>query len=292
MVKVKAHAKINLFLEVAGRRPDGYHDLATVFARVSAHDTLSLKKTAAPGIRLKTAGRAIPGLKAPSDNIVYKAAAAFFAEFGLAPAVEITLRKALPAGAGLGGGSSAAAAALRGLCRLYGVDRSANMRRLMRIAAGLGSAVPFFLLDVPMAAGTGRGEKLKPINFKGRAPYAVLVYPGVPVYTGGVYGRLKPAPGPEVKAWLGVFRRLVRALEKGAFDPGCVFNRLEDAVLPVEPAVRLARARLAAAGADSVLMSGSGATVFALVRGLKRAKAVAAAAARNRSYMIFLAKFC
>ena len=292
MLSVKAPAKINLFLEVTGRRPDGYHNLATVFAKLAVHDKLSFKKSPLPGISIKISGGPVPGLKDQSDNIVYKAAAAFFKAFRLEPAVEIKLHKSLPVGAGLGGGSSDAASTLLGLCRLYGLSRSGNLRKLMKLAAALGSDVPFFLLESSMAAGTGRGEKLKPIVFKGKAPAVVLVYPGVPVYTKEVYGRLQPVPEPEIKARLSDFRGLVRALERGALKPGCLFNRLEEAVLPVQPRVRLAKKRLEKLGADEVLMSGSGSTVFALVRGVKKARAIASAAGRNAGYRIFLTKFC
>ncbi|PIU17601.1 MAG: 4-(cytidine 5'-diphospho)-2-C-methyl-D-erythritol kinase [Elusimicrobia bacterium CG08_land_8_20_14_0_20_59_10] len=313
-IQVKAPAKINLFLEVTGRRRDGYHNLATIFARLALCDTLTFKKGRVPGISLKVTGLRIPGLKEPEDNIVYKAAAAFLRAFGIKPAVEIRLFKALPSGAGLGGGSSDAAAALLGLCRLYGIPRAVNMRKLLRLASALGSDVPFFLLDSPMAAGTGRGVRLKPVKFRGRAPRVVLAYPGAPVSTGKVYSRLKLAPAREIKTRLAEFRGFVKSLESGVFDASRVFNRLEDAVLPVNPRVRGAKRGLAGLlrltiasqdhvpskpwrrrtgpGAEAVLMSGSGAAVFALVRGLKKARALAAAASRNRSYRVFLTEFC
>ena len=105
MIKIKAPAKINLFLEVTGRRPDGYHDLATIFARVAAGDELLFRKSKVPGIRLVVEGGAGLDIKNQADNLVYKAAERFLKAFALAPAVDIVLRKVLPVGAGLGGGS-------------------------------------------------------------------------------------------------------------------------------------------------------------------------------------------
>lgn len=293
MVRIKARAKVNLFLEVPRRRPDGYHDLVTLFARVGVHDGLALKKSRAPGIRLKVSGGAI-GLKDHADNIVYKAAARFFGVFKIPPAVEIALQKNLPVGAGLGGGSSDAAAALLGLARLYKTPRS-GFPKLMRIAASVGSDVPFFLLDEMMAEGRGRGEKLKPFKAGGRLPHVVLVYPGVPVYTKEVYGNLKLARPEEIKARLREYAGLRRLIRKGGWVPGragALFNRLEDPVLPRHKAVRQARERLLALGADAALMSGSGASVFGLCRGAARAAAIARSLGRTKGYRVFLTKFC
>lgn len=292
MVKIAARAKLNLFLEVTGRRADGYHDLATLFARIGLADALTLKKSAAPGINLQVEGG--PALGEPRDNIIYKAAEKFFAAFRLEPAVEIRLKKNIPVGAGLGGGSSDGAAALLGLAKLYRTPRSA-FPRLMKIAAAIGSDVPFFMLDEMMAEGRGRGEKLKPLRPAGRLPYIVLVYPGVPVYTKEVYGNLKLAPAPEIKARLKEFSGLCSLIKKGAFVPGRagrLFNRLEDPVLPRHRAVREAKARLAALGADAALMSGSGACVFGLCRGRAKAAAIAGALGRIKGYRVFLTKFC
>ncbi len=292
MIKITAHAKLNLFLEVTAKRPDGYHELATLFARVGAADRLSLKK-AASGIKLVVRGGP-RGLGRQADNIVYKAAAEFFNVFKLEPAVEITLEKVIPVGAGLGGGSSDGAAALLGLAKLYRLGAGAKAR-LVKIAAGLGSDVPFFMLDAMAAEGRGRGEKLKAIEFKGKLPYVVLVYPGAPVYTKEVYGNLKVGAAADIKARLADFTKLKGLLKKGAFLPehaGLLFNRLEEPVLPRHRAVRLAKARLAEFGGDAVLMSGSGATVFALCWSKALARRVAAQAGRIRGYRIFLTKFC
>jgi 4-diphosphocytidyl-2-C-methyl-D-erythritol kinase len=123
----------------------------------------------------------------------------------------------------------------------------------------------------------------------------VLVYPGVPVYTREVYGNLKLGAAPEIKARLKEFGELCSLIKKGGFAPGLagrLFNRLEDPVLPRHRAVRLAKARLAALGADAALMSGSGACVFGLCRGRAKAAAIARELGCIKSYRVFLTKFC
>jgi len=293
MIQVKAYAKINLFLEVTRRRPDGYHDLKTLFARIGVCDRLSLKKTAAPGIRLLVKG-GLRNLGRPAENLVYRAAELFFRGFGISPAVEIKLEKNIPVGAGLGGGSSDAAAALLGLARLYKLPRGAS-GRLMRMAAGLGSDVPFFMLETGMAEGSGRGEKLKALEPAAGLPYIVLVYPGVPVYTKEVYGSLKLGGASEISRRVRDFHRLSGLLKKGGFGPGqyaLLFNRLEDPVLPKHRAVRLAREKLLKLGAGAALMSGSGASVFGLCRSRAAAARIAAEMRCIRGYTVFLTKFC
>jgi len=293
MLKLSAKAKLNLFLEVTRRRPDGYHDLATLFARIGAADTLTFEKARRPGIALKVAGGPAE-LKDLTGNIVYKAAEKFFAAFGIKPAVRIRLKKNIPVGAGLGGGSSDGAAALLGLSRLYRLPRSAAPR-LMKIAASLGSDVPFFMLDEIFAEGRGRGEKLRVLKARGGLPHVVLVYPGVPVYTKEVYGALKVGRAAAVKARLGEFRELCGLIKKGAFVPGSagvLFNRLEEPVLPRHKAVRLAKERLLRLGADAALMSGSGASVFGLCRSAAGAAGIARELRRIRGYRVFLTKFC
>ncbi len=293
MLKLEAPAKVNLFLEVSRRRPDGYHELATLFARTGVSDTLSFRRTGRPGIRLAVKGGPRE-LGRAEDNIVHKAAVRFFEAFRLEPDAEIRLEKRLPVGAGLGGGSSDAAAALLGLARLYKVPRS-GFRKLAGIAASIGSDVNFFLLGETFAEGRGRGEKLKAVKAGGRLPALILVYPGAPVYTKEAYGALELGSPADIKRRLADLGRLRALLRAGRFTrerAGLLFNRLEDPVLPRHKAVRDAKARLAALGADAVLMSGSGATVFALCWDRAKARKVAAAAARIRKYKVFLTKFC
>jgi len=319
-LKLKAPAKINLFLEVTGKRVDGYHDLATLFAKISLFDEVSIKKVLRPGISLKVVNKADFDLSKTEDNIAYKAALKFFEAFRIKPAVEIKLLKRIPVGAGLGGGSSDAAAVLKALGRLYGLNIERNFKKLHNLALNLGSDVPFFLTEGTFAAGTGRGEILKPLKVRGRLPFIVLVYPGAPVYTGPVYRALKPVPPGEKTGNIKKFKTLIKAVRSGApleSWGGLLFNRLEGPVLssfapalspgpskgrgpaklllskadlPAYKAVREAKAGLVKAGASAVLMSGSGASVFALEKSRSAASRIAKSV-RRTGRKIFLLNF-
>ena len=315
-VEINAHAKINLFLEVTARRSDGYHELATLFARVGLCDRLRLEKTKKSGIALKLSvadgarghrharGRGprqagvtnhsnLEFLK-PADNIVYKAAEKFFPAFGIAPAVKIILLKRIPVGAGLGGGSSDAAAALLALSRLYGLDNKNSSKKLSRLALELGSDVPFFLLNETFALGRGRGEILRPLKGRGRLPVVLLVYPGEPVYTKEVYGRLKLGVGSEIAAKLKDLKKLTLLIKKGHFNAAAgplLFNRLETPVLPNHKKAAGAKKTMLALGADAVLMAGSGAVVFALVWNRAQAAKMAARVSKHKGYGVFLSNF-
>jgi len=156
-VRLPAYAKVNLCLHILGRRPDGYHELRTVFQTISLRDTLTLTRTRRPGIELVVSGN--PGLAAiaPPENQAFRAADALRRELRLRSGVRLSLRKRIPVARGLGGGSSDAAATLVGLLRLTG--RKLPRARLLEIAAGLGADVPFFLFG-GRALGVGRGDNI------------------------------------------------------------------------------------------------------------------------------------
>ena len=146
-IKLKSPAKINLFLEVAGKRKDGYHDLITIFAKINIFDYIFIKKTASEGIRVSMKNNSNLRLKKSGDNIIHKMAVRFFDEFKISPNVKIKLEKNIPVGAGLGGGSANSATVLLGLCRIYGIDLKKNRKKLSLISKSLGADVPFFLSD-------------------------------------------------------------------------------------------------------------------------------------------------
>lgn len=294
ITRLRAPAKINLFLEVTGKRKDGYHDLATIFARTTLADQLCIKSSSRPGISLKVLNRSNLVLSRTEDNIVYKAAQRFFEVFGIKPAVKIELVKRVPVGAGLGGGSSDAAAALKALSIQYDVGIIRNAKKLRAIAEELGSDVPFFMGMTTFAAGTGRGEVLRPFGFRGSLPVMVLVFPGVSVNTGSVYRVLKPVPMVEKNRNVAKFKKFIKVLRTGMpFErwPEFLFNRLEEPVLPVYKAVRSAKEDLIKAGAKAVLMSGSGSSVFALVPD-RAAAARLAKKVKKPGRKVFLTNFC
>ncbi|MFA5162234.1 MAG: 4-(cytidine 5'-diphospho)-2-C-methyl-D-erythritol kinase [Elusimicrobiales bacterium] len=284
-ITLAAPAKINLFLEITGKRPDGYHNIATLFAKISLADKITIAKSGKPGFRL--INRTPCPLSAGADNLALRAEKAVREEFGINGCTTITLEKNIPIGAGLGGGSSDAAAVIKGMCRLFGITtRPWENRRLSAIARGLGADVPVFLREEAFLVGTGIGDRLKPLPARGRLPYLTVVYPGVPVSTADAYRALRPAPRTEVLTRLLSLYKLKRMLEGGAASDNWIsllFNRLEQPVLPRYKAVRDIRAELAAHGAKAVLMSGSGSCVFAISDTAAQSKRIAAAVAGGRA---------
>ena len=159
-VRIPAFAKINLRLDILGKRADGFHELRTVFQTISLHDELRLRASRHPGISLMIRGNQLLSKESVEKNLVYRAVHAVRQELKIRGGVEIELRKAIPAGRGLGGGSSDAAAALLGYLRLTG--RKLPAARLMEIAAALGADVPFFLLG-GRALGVNKGDEIYPL---------------------------------------------------------------------------------------------------------------------------------
>ncbi len=279
MIEAAAPAKLNLFLEVTGRRPDGYHRLATIFAKIDLADRLTFEPAASLSLEIDDRRKTGPALTAGPDNLVMKAARALRGAFKLRAGAKITLEKRIPVGAGLGGGSSDAAATLRGLARLWDLPRTAAAEAaLMRLARDLGADVPFFMQPRPVCLGTGAGDRLTPIE--ARVPAAVLIYPGVPVSTAEAYHNLALPRRKTVLTSLSLLYRLRVALKRGGpvgLWSDWLANRLEDAVLDRVPAVKDAKRALRESGAAGVLMSGSGSAVFgfagpSVVSRLRRAR--------------------
>jgi len=159
-IRIPAFAKVNLRLDILGKRPDGYHELRTIFQTISLHDELRLRASKPSGIHLTIQGNESLSLEPIRKNLVYAAVDALRRELKMRSGVEIVLRKKIPAGRGLGGGSSDAAAALLGYLRL--IRRTVPGQRLMEIAASLGADVPFFLFG-GRATGIGRGDEIYPL---------------------------------------------------------------------------------------------------------------------------------
>lgn len=255
-------AKVNLSLRVHGRRPDGFHEISTVLQTIDLCDRLTIRRLG-PESPL---GIEVPGGGAPADdsNLVLKAARAFFAALGEpARGVRFRLDKRIPAGSGLGGGSSDAAAALLGLQSLWG--RPLDVRRLRAAGAAVGSDVPFFLVR-GTALATGRGEKVEMLDDAPPAAMLVVV-PAVEVSTAEVYRRWK-AP---VEAGNGGEGRRSAMLpppsRRGDVAAWILGNDLEPVVRRLHPEVdRLLQALGSAAGAGGggPQVSGSGGAVFAI----------------------------
>jgi 4-diphosphocytidyl-2-C-methyl-D-erythritol kinase len=268
-VKIRAPAKINLSLRVVGRRADGYHLVDTTIVPISLYDELDLRKLP-PDTRKN--GSSLIGIRCdhpevPQDetNLVHRAAQMIMDSSRRRAPVLIQLQKNIPVGAGLGGGSSDAAATLIGLNRLLGLGLSSG--RLERIALRLGADVPFFVRGKPARA-RGIGEKLKPLGNLPRF-WAVIVYPGFPVSTACAYrqlGQKLTTRRLNTSIWRSpkTFDELTRLLE----------NDLEDVTLIGYPKIAELKEKLLRGGAPGVLMSGSGSSVFGIFRSRKAALTV------------------
>jgi len=269
-VKFQCPAKVNLFLEVTGRRKDGYHTLNTLFAKINIYDVLDMEVVNGNRPTLEIIDELETGvLSAGPDNLVLRAAEAFYKSFRVGVGVKIILTKRIPMGAGLGGGSSDAAGTLLGLAKLLQIElNAAKKKKLHAIAVKLGADVPFFLKDDNFCRATGIGDRLRPVKIEKSLPFMVVAWPGFGSPTGPVYTSLPPRRRPEILTRLSQLDRLIRSLKKGRPVEewgGLLFNRLEQAELPVMTEVAQARRILEAAGAKGTRMSGSGSSVFGFV---------------------------
>jgi 4-diphosphocytidyl-2-C-methyl-D-erythritol kinase len=253
--------KINLLLNVLGRRADGFHELETLIHPIGIYDRLSFDRT---GRKLELTCNQ-PTLPTDSRNLVYRAADAFLKAAQIEHGVRIHLEKNLPLAAGLGGGSGNAATTLLGLNELFG--RPLASEQLHAIAAALGSDIPFFLQTKPALA-TGRGERIKSLDFFPalRGAWFLLVYPGFGIPTPWAYQQLQRFPAA-VNGKIGRAQQLISDLQKkdlGAVGAG-LYNSLEAPALEKYPLLQLFQEFLRANGAAAALMSGSGSSTFALL---------------------------
>ena len=253
---VRAHAKVNLDLRILGTRPDGYHELRTVFQSIELHDTLLCAEWPGP-FTLKSRSAAIP---LDHSNLVWKAAAALWKALGRAGEptdTTVTLEKAIPTEAGLGGGSSDAAAALLAFARLWG---GAPLTLLREVASGIGADVPFFLSG-GTALGLGRGEEIYPLVDL-PPHWIVIVQPAFGVSTSEAYTWYDEDRVAGVKE----HRELQVLPVPWPSRAAQMINDLEPPVVRRHPEIADIRDQLKAGGSVASAMSGSGSAVFGLFR--------------------------
>lgn len=281
-VRLEAPAKVNLRLRVLARESSGYHSLESLFCALSLTDSLEVERTGRSGVELEVEGGIETG--PPEENLVVRAARRFFAGLGEEPALRIRLAKRVPSAAGLGGGSSDAAAALRALSALF--EEPFPNATLLQWAIELGSDVPFFLCGSPYALGWSRGERLLSLPPLPSRP-VLVAHPGEPMPTGGAFARIAEHRGGEFRpeafacdlesvcSWEGVARLAEN-------DFGAVAEeRL--------PRLRAAREALVGAGATIALLAGSGASLFGVFE-TEAARDAAGAAVEALGFRIWPAR--
>ncbi|WAA09488.1 4-(cytidine 5'-diphospho)-2-C-methyl-D-erythritol kinase [Fervidibacillus albus] len=253
---VKAPAKINLTLDVLHKRTDGYHELEMVMTTVDLADRLELSRLEEDRIIVHSESRFVPS---GERNLAYQAASVLKKELNVKKGVEISIEKHIPVAAGLAGGSSDAAAVLRGLNRLW--DLRLSLRELAEIGAKVGSDVPFCVYG-GTALAKGRGEILTPLP-PPPSCWVVLAKPPIGVSTAEVYENLSLEQIDHPNT-----RQMVDAILNNDYDSIChnIGNVLESVTLARHPEVAEIKGDMKRFGADAVLMSGSGPTVYALAR--------------------------
>lgn len=281
-LRLNSPAKINLFLKVFSKRKDGYHEIKTLFERISLSDELTLMSRKS-GVRILTSSRDIP--KGPR-NIAYRAAKLLRDELKIKKGVCIKIKKRIPVAAGLGGGSSNAASVLLGLNRFWKLGLS--KKKLLQYATKLGSDVPFFILETPFAVGEGRGEVLKKIRAPRRKIWHCLVKPPFSISTRAAYGGLKTSNLTPQKPNV---RILFHSIQKG--DPESLskllINSLELTLNKRVMTILKIKKDLMRQGALGCLLSGSGPTVFGIFSSSHAASRAARSLRKNKHWQVFIA---
>ena len=266
-IKALSPAKINLFLEIIGRRRDGYHEIETIMQCVNLFDEITIKP-AEKGITIKSNCNCLP---TDRRNTVYKAISLIKKKTGLKCGVAVTIKKNIPIGAGLGGGSSNAATTIVAMNRLFNLNLT--HKGMDTIAKQIGSDVPFFLSG-STALCTGRGEKVQPLRFNRKMHY-VLLYQNIFMSTKKVYKNVKKCLTMQ-KADVNIFSNL---LLRGSWQEvgSALFNRLECPALALNKKLKRAKTMMQKLGFLGVLMTGSGSGIYGLCKSKKDAVNKAAA---------------
>lgn len=264
MYYVKAPAKINLTLDTLYKRDDGYHEVEMIMTTVDLADRIGLETRADGRIEIVSVDRFIPN---DAKNLAYQAAALLKKTYRVREGVSITIEKHIPVAAGLAGGSSDAAATLRGLNHVW--DLNLSLDELAELGAQIGSDVPFCVYG-GTALATGRGEKIERLPSP-VACWVILAKPVIGVSTAEIYGQLNldTAYHPDTQA-------MIRAVKEKDFSRMIdnLGNTLEEVTLNLYPEVRELKDQMKRFGAEGVLMSGSGPTVFGIVQQESRAQRV------------------
>jgi 4-diphosphocytidyl-2-C-methyl-D-erythritol kinase len=278
-VKIPAFAKINLRLEILGKRPDGYHELRTILQTISLHDELRLRRSKSAGISLRVEGNAALSNEPVEKNLVYRAVALMQAEGKDESGVDIELKKKIPAGRGLGGGSSDAAAAMLGYLRLTG--KKIEMEPLMRIGSTLGADVPFFLQG-GRAVGVGRGDEIYPLPDV--ETMSIMIVSPAEIHV----------PTPDAYRWLNA-PELTKTRDDSKLWKFCalacsvqgagLLNDFEGAVFQHYPRLNEIKRDLLQKGATEALLAGSGSAVIGVFPSPAKARRAAVGFPQDETFV-------
>jgi len=257
-VRIPAFAKINLRLDILGKRDDGFHELRTIFQTISLHDELRLRASRSPGISLTIQGNQPLSAEPPQKNLVYRAVDVLRHELKIGSGVEIALQKTIPAGRGLGGGSSDAAAALLGYLRL--TKKKLAAARLLEIASSLGADVPFFLLG-GRALGVNKGDEIYPLPDIPKSQILVVSPKDIYVPTPDAYGWLEAKPFALTNS-AGTSKLFQFCALSWSAQGSGLSNDFERPVFQRYPRLDQIKRELLQRGAAEASLAGSGSAVF------------------------------
>jgi 4-diphosphocytidyl-2-C-methyl-D-erythritol kinase len=278
-ITLPAFAKINLDLRVLGRRADGYHEISTVFQTITLHDALTFQSRPDEHLELACSDPDIPN---DESNLILRAAIALRECYGVRRGARVELEKIIPAGGGLGGGSSDAAVTLVALANLWGIET--NVRKLTEIGARLGADVPFFLTG-GTALGTGVGGVIRPLEDAPKM-HLIVVTPGVRVSTAEAY---KALGAPALTKPDTVVNLFVSRTEADFPDSLCdvMSNDFEAVVVRLQPEIGRARDALRQAGASRAMLSGSGSSVYGIFDSMGEAERARESLKREAGWQVF-----
>ena len=290
MTNIELHspAKINLFLDVFKKRSDGYHDIITVFEKIDLCDTIRMENLPRNEIRITSDNKELP---LNENNLAYKAALILKNTYAVSGGVSIHIEKNIPIAAGLGGGSSNAAAALKGLNKLWNLGLGRNT--LYEIGKKLGADVPFFIFNYPFALGVGKGDEISPIP-SALSMWHLIISPHVSVLTKDIYKEISlnlTESRPDVKM-------MVHAIREN--DLEAIKNRLHNTLEPVvnKKVTDISKVKnfVKKMGFDAVKVTGSGPTIFVLTNERKEAEGLEKSVRKhleeegNNDWSVFVAK--
>ncbi|MFH0838810.1 MAG: 4-(cytidine 5'-diphospho)-2-C-methyl-D-erythritol kinase [Candidatus Omnitrophota bacterium] len=310
VLKLISPAKVNLFLEVLSPRDDGFHNISTIFEKIDLSDTITFRPIKS-GIKLESNNKSLPS---GSKNIAFQAAALFLKSFKITSGLSITIDKKIPIAAGLGGGSSNAATVLLGANQVFGLRL--KKQELLPLGRKLGSDVPLFLEKASFAIGEGRGDIVTALTVKAKL-WHILIHPPVTVYTRDIYQEIKieknnlatnftnnyekkidrSVMAHTIARTIEKIERKLRLTKNSAssittilnYINTILYNRLQQVTEKKFVEVRNAKKALERYGIKP-LMSGSGPTVFGLVKSRKEAIAIKDELQRQNNWDIFIAK--